>query len=255
MKVTIITVAYNSVDTISGTIESVINQTYQDIEYIIIDGKSNDGTLDIVNNYERKITKVISEEDNGIYDAMNKGISIASGDVIGFLNADDLFFSNQCIEKIMVNFNGEVDVVYGDLIYVDRDDSSSLIRYWKSGNFEKSNYKDGWMTPHPSTYIKKRVYDEYGIYDTRFRIAADYELMLRFLYKNNLKVKYVPEVIVKMRTGGVSNRSFRNIIVSNDEVVKSWRVNGLKVPLLIILKKPISKLKQFFRIFDEKGKR
>lgn len=250
MKVTIITVVYNNVDTIKDTIESVLNQSYQDIEYIIIDGNSNDGTRCILNNYKNKITKVISEDDNGIYDAMNKGISIASGDVIGFLNADDLFFSDQCIEKIMVKFSNEIDVVYGDLVYVNRENTSNLIRYWRAGNFEKRKYKHGWMTPHPSTYIKKKIYDEYGVYDTSFKIAADYELMLRFLYKNNLNVKYVPEVIVRMRTGGVSNSSFRNILFSNYEVAKSWRVNSMSIPFLIMLKKPLSKLKQFFKVFD-----
>lgn len=246
MKVSIITVVYNNKDTISDTIESVLNQTYQDIEFIVIDGLSSDGTLDVIKRYEKRISKVLSEEDSGIYDAMNKGISVSSGEVIGFINADDMLYSNQCIEKLMHHFNDDYDVVYGDKIYVDRNDTSKLIRYWKAGSFDKNKYRYGWMTPHLSTYIKREVYEKNGGFDLRFKIAADYELMLRFLYKNNLKVKYHPEVIAKMRAGGVSNNSFLNIIISNYEVYKSWKVNNLKVSLLIILTKPISKIKQFF---------
>lgn len=246
MKVTIITVVYNNKDTISDTIESVLNQTYQDIEYIVIDGLSSDGTLDVINHYEKRISKVVSEEDSGIYDAMNKGISISTGEVIGFINADDMLHSSQCIEKIMHLFNDGFDVVYGDIIYVDRNDSLKLLRYWKAGSFDKNKYRYGWMTPHLSTYIKREVYEKNDGFDTRFKIAADYELMLRFLYKNNLKVKYLPEVIAKMRAGGVSNSSFLNIIISNYEVYKSWRVNDLKIWPLIILIKPASKIKQFF---------
>ena len=246
MKVSIITVVYNNKDTISDTIESVLNQTYQDIEYIVIDGLSSDGTLDVINRYEKRISKVVSEEDSGIYDAMNKGISISAGEVIGFINADDMLHSSQCIEKIMHLFNDGFDVVYGDKIYVDRNDSSKLLRYWKAGSFDKNKYRYGWMTPHLSTYIKREVYEKHGGFDTRFKIAADYELMLRFLYKNNLKVKYLPEVIAKMRAGGVSNSSFLNIIISNYEVYKSWRVNDLKIWPLIIITKPASKIKQVF---------
>ena len=246
MKVTIITVVFNNAATISDAIDSVLNQTYKDIEYIIIDGKSTDGTLETINNYGKQITKVVSEEDSGIYDAMNKGLSIASGEIIGFINADDMLHNNQCIEKIVNKFNREIDAVYGDKIYVDRNDATKLLRYWKAGNFNKQKYKYGWMTPHLSTYFKKRIYDEFGVFDRRFKIAADYELMLRFLYKNNIKVRYIPEVIATMRAGGVSNSSLLNIIISNYEVYRSWKVNGLSVSPMIMIIKPLSKLKQFF---------
>ena len=246
MKVSIITVCFNAEEWISDAIESVLNQTYQDIEYIVIDGLSNDGTLDVINRYEERISKILSEKDLGIYDAMNKGISISSGDVIGFVNSDDMLHSDQCIEKVMNNFNEDYDVVYGDIIYVDRNDTSKLFRYWKAGSYDKNKYKYGWMTPHLSTYIKREFYEKYGGFDLRFKIAADYELMLRLLYKNNLRVKYLPGVIAKMRAGGVSNNSILNIMRSNLEVYKSWKVNNLKVSLLIVFIKPALKLKQIF---------
>lgn len=246
MKVSIITVVFNNEKTISDTIKSVLNQTYHDIEYIIVDGKSTDDTLKIIKSYGSKINIVISEKDYGIYDAMNKGVAIASGDVIGFINADDMLYDKHCIKKIINNFNEDIDVVYGDKTYVNRNDKSKLVRYWKAGNFEKKKYKYGWMTPHLSTYIKKKIYDRYGAFDTRFKIAADYELMLRFFYKNNLKIKYIPEIIVKMRVGGISNNSFLNVVTSNYEAYKSWKVNGLKVSPLIMILKPMTKLRQFY---------
>ncbi len=248
MKVSIITVVYNNIDTISEAIESVINQTYHDIEYILIDGKSNDGTLEIIKSFGNKISKVVSEEDSGIYDAMNKGISLASGDIIGFINADDKIDNNESVKNIVDLFTDDIDIIYGDLIFVDRLDSTKIRRYWKAGEFKKMKYKFGWMTPHPSTYIKKEIYEKYGLFDLRFKIAADYELMLRFMYKNNLRVKYLPEVIVKMRDGGISNNSLANIFISNYEVFKSWKVNDLSISPLIILIKPLLKLKQFLSV-------
>lgn len=248
MKVSIITVVYNNVDTIKEAIESVINQTYHDIEYILIDGKSNDGTLEIIESYGDKISKVVSEEDSGIYDAMNKGLSLSSGDIIGFINADDKIDNNEIIKNVVNHFIDDVDIVYGDLIFVDRLDSTKICRHWKAGKFKKIKYKFGWMTPHPSTYIKKEIYEKYGSFDLRFKIAADYELMLRFMYKNNLRVKYLPEVIVRMRDGGISNNSLFNIFTANYEVFKSWKVNNLSVSPLIILIKPLLKLKQFLTI-------
>lgn len=247
MKISIITVVWNNKDTIEEAIESVLNQTYNNIEYIIVDGESTDGTVDIIKSFGDKITKFISEPDNGLYDAMNKGVSLATGDVIGFLNADDMLNSDDCIEAIATEFQSEeLDVVYGDKIYVDPDDTDKLLRYWKAGEFDKSNYKKGWMTPHLSTYIKRSLYEKYGGFRQDFKIAADYELMLRFIYKNDAKIKYIPKVIAKMRAGGVSNSSLKNILISNYEVYKGWKVNNLSVSPLIILRKPMSKIKQFF---------
>ena len=247
MKVSIITVVYNNNKTISDAIESVINQSYKNIEYIVIDGGSTDGTVDVVKDYGSRIDKFISEPDNGIYDAMNKGVRLATGDVIGFINSDDLLNSEDCIECIVKRFvESGADIVYGDKVYVASNNISKQLRYWKAGVFARNNYKKGWMTPHLSTYIKKDLYVKYGDFRSDFKIAADYELMFRFIYKHKVKVCYLPKVIAKMRVGGVSNSSLKNILLSNYEVYRSWGLNGFKVSPLIILQKPIRKLKQFF---------
>ena len=247
MKISIITSVYNNNKTISDAIESVINQSYKNIEYIVIDGGSTDGTVDVVKDYGSRIDKFISEPDNGIYDAMNKGVRLATGDVIGFINSDDLLNSEDCIECIVKRFvESGADIVYGDKVYVASNNISKQLRYWKAGVFARNNYKKGWMTPHLSTYIKKDLYVKYGDFRSDFKIAADYELMFRFIYKHKVKVCYLPKVIAKMRVGGVSNSSLKNILLSNYEVYRSWGLNGFKVSPLIILQKPIRKLKQFF---------
>lgn len=245
MKVSIITICYNSAQTIAETINSVVNQTYVDIEYIIVDGGSSDSTLKIINSFQGKVAKVISEKDEGIYDAMNKGLRVATGDIIGFINADDVINSNDCIEKVVQQFiSSESDVVYGDKIYVDPSDASKVVRYWKAGNYNKENYKKGWMPPHLSTYIKKELYDKYGEFRTGFKIAGDYELMLRFIYKNDARTTYLPIPIAKMRAGGISNSSLSNIIRSNIEVYKSWKINEIQVSPLIVCMKPFKKVFQ-----------
>ena len=247
MKITIITVVWNNKETIKTTIDSVLGQVYKDIEYIVIDGGSTDGTVDVVKDYGSRIDKFISEPDNGIYDAMNKGVRLATGDVIGFINSDDLLNSEDCIECIVKRFvESDADIVYGDKVYVASNNISKQLRYWKAGVFVRNNYKKGWMTPHLSTYIKKDLYVKYGDFRSDFKIAADYELMFRFIYKHKVKVCYLPKVIAKMRVGGVSNSSLKNILLSNYEVYRSWGLNGFKVSPLIILQKPIRKLKQFF---------
>ena len=247
MRVSIITVVYNGARTIRGAIESVLSQDYDNIEYIVIDGDSRDNTVDIVKEYVDDISIFVSEPDSGLYDAMNKGVAMATGDVVGFINADDVINSDDCIAEVVDAFvKNHADVVYGDKIYVDPDDTSKGVRYWRAGSFCKDNFVKGWMPPHLSTYIKRECYQEYGGYRDDFSIAADYELMLRFLYVNDLKVFYLPKVIAKMRSGGVSNSSLFNIVKSNIEVFKSWRVNGLRVNPLIVFIKPIKKIGQFF---------
>ena len=247
MKVSIVTVVWNNKETIKTSIDSVLGQVYKDIEYIVIDGGSTDGTVDVVKDYGSRIDKFISEPDNGIYDAMNKGVRLATGDVIGFINSDDLLNSEDCIECIVKRFvESGADIVYGDKVYVASNNISKQLRYWKAGVFVRNNYKKGWMTPHLSTYIKKDLYVKYGDFRSDFKIAADYELMFRFIYKHKVKVCYLPKVIAKMRVGGVSNSSLKNILLSNYEVYRSWGLNGFKVSPLIILQKPIRKLKQFF---------
>lgn len=246
MKVTILTVVYNGEQTIEDTITSVIGQDYKDIEYIIVDGKSTDKTLDIVNKYSDRITKIISEKDKGIYDAMNKGLSLATGDVIGILNADDVY-SNSTIVSSVVNLflNSNSDAVYGDLVYVDRYNLNKVTRNWKAGLYTRRSFLYGWMPPHPTLFVKKGVYESHGTFDTRLRTAADYEIMLRFLYKENIFSAYLPQVIVKMRSGGVSNSSIKNRIAANKEDRLAWKMNGLKPFFFTLWFKPLRKVAQF----------
>ena len=246
MKISIITVVYNNKDTIKDAIESVLNQTYQNIEYIIIDGVSTDGTVDIIKSYGDKIDKVISEPDKGIYDAMNKGIKLASGDIIGILNSDDFYANNNIIEKVVKEFEDKkVDSVYGDLVYVNAKDTNKIVRYWKSKPYKKGLFTKGWHPAHPTFFVKKEIYDKYGIFNLDFKIAADYELMLRFLEKYQISNSYIPEIFVKMRLGGESNQSIKNIIKANIESYNAWKINGLYINLFMILLKPLSKLFQY----------
>ncbi len=252
MKVSIITVVFNCNNTIEYAIESVMNQSYKNIEYIVIDGASTDGTVNTIGSYSNYIDTFISEPDSGLYDAMNKGIEKATGDIIGFINADDVINSADCIELIVEKFKSTgADVVYGDKIYVDQKNTSKVVRVWKSGTFNRNKYKTGWMTPHLSTYIKKDLYDKYGTFRRDFTIAADYELMLRFIYKYKAKTEYIPITIAKMRAGGISNGSLKNIVISNFEVYKSWKVNNLRISPLIAIRKPLKKLNQFFKRIKE----
>ena len=246
MKVSIITVCYNSENTIASSINSVLSQDYNDIEYIVVDGNSNDKTQDIIKGYKSEISYFISEDDNGLYDAMNKGIKLSTGDIIGFINSDDFLSHNSIISNIVKYFKlHNADVVYGDTYYVKRNNIHEVIRYWKAGEFSKRKYRNGWMPPHLSTYIKKSVYDEHGNFRDDLQIAADYELLLRFIMKNKVKPFYLPEVIAIMRAGGVSNSSIKNRIKSLYEVYISWRLNDLKVSPLIMLFKPLRKVFQF----------
>ncbi|MGA1846340.1 glycosyltransferase family 2 protein [Deferribacter abyssi] len=247
MKVSIITVVYNNKDTIKDAIESVLSQTYKNIEYIIIDGASTDGTVDIIRNYGDKIDKFISEKDNGIYDAMNKGIKLASGDIVGILNSDDFYVDNRVIEKVVDVFeNNNCDSLYGDLVYVNKDNIDKIVRYWKSREYKEGLFKKGWHPAHPTFFVKREVYEKYGMFNLDFKIAADYELMLRFLEKYKITTAYLPEVMVKMRVGGESNRSIKNIIRANIECYKAWKINKLQPPLLLGIKKPLSKIFQYF---------
>ena len=247
MKISIITAVFNGADAIEDCIESIASQTHKDIEHIIIDGGSTDGTLDVIQRYKDKIARVISEPDRGIYDALNKGIRLATGDIIGFLHADDVYAHDKVIETAvsqMTRYN--VDSCYGDLLYVDKNNTDKIIRYWKSRPYEKGLFKRGWMPPHPTFFVKKEIYDKYGYFNSGFKIAADYELMLRFLEKHKISTHYIPEVLIKMRLGGVSNRSFKNMLIKSSEDYKAWKVNNLNMGFHTILLKNISKIPQFF---------
>ena len=218
MKVSIITIAYNSGKSIADAINSVVSQTYPDIEYIIVDGKSKDNTVEVVKSFGDKISQFVSEPDKGIYDALNKGIDMATGDIIGFMHSDDLFANQDIIAHVVEKFkNNDTDSLYGDLQYVYKEDTNKVLRYWKSGNFSLKQLKLGWMPPHPTLYIKKWVYKKYGGFNIDMGIAADYDSMLRFLGKYKISTQYLPEVMVKMRVGGASNRSLKNIIKKSSE--------------------------------------
>lgn len=247
MKLSIITVCFNSQDTIEDTIQSVLSQTYHDIEYIIIDGNSTDRTLEKIEAYKDKISKVISEPDNGIYDAMNKGIRLATGDVIAVLNSDDVYL-NQTVAVNMINLitKDDLDAAYADLVYVDKGETNNIIRVWKAGNYKRGSFCYGWVPPHPTFFCRKNVFEKYGYFNSDFKIAADFELLLRFIEKNQIKVGYFPDVIVKMRTQGKSN-VLRGILRGNQEILKSFGLNDLKYSPLFFFYKPVIKIFQFFK--------
>jgi len=251
LKISIITVVYNNAETIKDAIESVLNQTYKNIEYIIVDGGSTDGTVEIVQSYGDKITKFVSEKDNGLYDAMNKGIGLSTGDVVGILNSDDFYKSNDILEIVANEFmSKDIDCLYGDLEYVDDNDTSKVIRYWKSKPFKDGLFQKGWHPAHPTFFVKRVCYEKYGVFNLDFKIAADYELMLRFLERHWLKSSYIPKTFVKMRVGGKSNRSLSNIIRANLESYKAWKVNGLYINPFLFSLKPLSKIIQFIKKYD-----
>jgi glycosyltransferase involved in cell wall biosynthesis len=246
MKVTVITAAYNSASTIRDTLESVVGQDYPYVEYVVIDGRSSDETLSIIKKYSNRITKIISEPDQGIYDAINKGIRAASGDIIAILHADDVYAHPQVLSRVVQTMqSNHVDAVYGDLLYVQRDHPDKVVRHWKSGSYHHGRFLKGWMPPHPSFFLKLSCYEKHGTYTDKLFSAADYELMLRMLHKYRVSVAYLPEVLVRMRVGGVSNKSLKNRIRANREDREAWRMNGLHPGLLTLIRKPLSKLKQF----------
>jgi glycosyltransferase involved in cell wall biosynthesis len=240
-------VSFNSVETIRDTIKSIISQDYENIEYILIDAGSTDGTLDIIKEYEGYINYFSSEEDDGLYDGMNKGISVASGEVVGILNSDDFYPNSYIVSNVARTFEKRnCDAVYGDLVYVKFYDTDKIVRYWQSGNYSVKKIKNGWMLPHPTFFVKREMYEKYGYYNTELKSAADYEMILKLLYKQNINVFYIPMILVKMRMGGKSNASILNRIRANKEDGLAWTENQLYKPLFIRIKKPLQKIKQFF---------
>lgn len=246
MKVSIITVTYNSVDTLLDTIESVRNQTYPNIEYIIVDGNSNDGTLKFIKSNQDIVSKWVSESDEGIYDAMNKGLCMATGDIIGILNADDFYADSKVVEDMVNVFRTtHCEGCYADLDYVIANDLEKIQRKWKAGKYKKGSFYNGWMPPHPTVFIKKEIYDKYGNFNLDLGTAADYEIMLRFIHKNNIKVEYLPRTLIKMRTGGASNSTILNRIKANSNDRKAWKVNNLEPRFYTLSLKPLRKIIQF----------
>ena len=233
MKVSIITISYNSSSTIEKTLKSVESQSYYNIEHIIIDGVSSDNTIEICNKFHH-VSKIISELDNGVYDAFNKGLMLASGDIIGFLNSDDVFFCNNSIQKIVNAFeDSRKDIIYGDLVYVSQ--KGKVIRDWISKPFKKGLMKNSWMPAHPTFYCKKEVYENFGVYNDSFKIAGDFDLCLRFLEVNNVPSFYLNEKLIKMLTGGISNKGIKSKWIVLVEQIRALRLNGIEVNFLYLL--------------------
>ena len=235
----------NSSSTIRDTLTSIASQSYPSIQHVIIDGLSNDDTLKIISEFPH-VSTCISEKDGGIYHAMNKGIELANGDIIGILNADDIYAHQHVLKDVMALFEDpSIDAVYGDLDFVDASDLTQIKRSWRSGAFTKKSFYNGWMPPHPTFFVRSDAYRKYGKFNTTLTSAADYELMLRFLLKNEIKPAYLQEVLVKMRQGGKSTGSIINRLIANREDRLAWRLNGLKPRFFTLILKPLRKINQF----------
>ena len=245
MKVSIITATYNSAATIKDTFLSVKQQTYKNLEHIIVDGASTDNTLNLLQHLGHT-GPLFSEKDNGIYDAMNKGLSIATGDIIGILNSDDFYPNENVIEKVVKTMTATgCDAVYGDLVYVDPLHATKVLRKWIAGNYTKKQFYNGWMPPHPTFFVKREVYEKFGNFNLQFKSSSDYELLLRFMFLNEIKVKYLPGVLVHMRAGGHSNRSLKNRLAAHKEDYMAWSANGLSPRWYTLAMKPLRKIKQY----------
>lgn len=248
MKISLVTITYNSSITLNYTIKSVLSQSYLNIEYIIVDGASQDNTTEVIREYESQFNgrmKWISEKDSGLYDAMNKGIRMATGDIVGIINSDDFYHRTDILEKVVEAFNDQtVQAVYGDVRFVNPDNLDKTVRYYSSKNFSPKRFRLGFMPAHPTFFTYKKYFDEYGYYKTDYKIAADYELLIRFLHKHQLKTKYLPLDFMKMRTGGASTASIKSNIILNKEIVRACKENGIWtcMPLLFI--------KYFIKIFE-----
>lgn len=247
MNISLITATYNSEETIESSLDSVLYQTVKPFEHIIIDGLSSDRTLELI---EKKKTgcRILSERDGGIYEAMNKGLAMASGDIVGILNSDDVYADNTILQRVLEVFEQtKCDALYGDLVYVKRHHTDKVIRHWKAGVYNENSFYIGWMPPHPTFFVKREVYERLGTFETSLGSAADYELMLRFIHKFRIKVAYLPYVMVKMRAGGKSNRSMLNRFKGNWEDRKAWKLNGLTPRWYTLILKPLKKLEQYIK--------
>ena len=252
MKLSIITVCFNSVATLRDTIESVLTQDYPHIEHIIIDGGSTDGTVGIIQEYigrsDSKIVSWVSEPDRGIYDAMNKGISIASGDVIGFLNSDDMYANAHVLSELMGALEKNcVDCVFADLVYVDPNNPNKVLRYYNSGQFRPSKFRWGWMPAHPTFLAKRSLFEKVGLFSLDYKIAADYELLIRMLWVSRASYAYIPKALIRMRAGGVSTSGLRHSLLLNREIVAACRANGIYTNLAMVLTKIPLKLLEVVR--------
>jgi glycosyltransferase involved in cell wall biosynthesis len=247
-KISIITVSYNSSKTIRETIESVLGQDYPNIEYVVVDGASTDGTQDIVREYMPQVSVFVSERDNGLYDAMNKAIDLCTGDIIGILNSDDLYASNHIISLVMETFaKKNVDSIYGDLFYFSNGNKNKALRYYRGDKFSPKKIRLGITPPHPTFFVRRTVYQKFGKFDTQYRYAADFDLMARFLYVHSISYAYMPLLMVKMRMGGISTGSFKRIIEINKEDFASLKKNGIRTNFLLF------HVKYFYKVLGVKS--
>jgi len=248
MKITVVTVARNAADTIGDTLRSVAGQTHPDVEHLVVDGASTDGTLDVVEREGGHVARVVSEPDSGLYDAMNKGIALASGEVVGTLNADDMYMHERVLARVASVFENEaVQACYGDLIYVDRRDTNRIVRYWTSQAYAPGLFERGWIPAHPTFFVRRAVYERYGAFDLKYRIQSDFELTLRLLRVHGIRSVYIPEILVRMRMGGTTNRRLINVVRGNLESYRAAKRHGLPVTPWFFVMKIASRVPQFFR--------
>ena len=246
MKVSIIVATFNSANTVKETINSILNQSFDNFEILVQDGLSSDHTLEIIKGFKDDRIHIVSESDKGIYDAMNKGLERANGDIVGILNSDDFYCSTEVLKNVVDTFlETNCQCLYGDLFYVHEQQTEKVVRKWFSGPYKLSKWKFGWMPPHPSFFVRKEVYAQYGKFNTSLKSSADYELMLRFLYKQQLKVAYLPQVLVHMRTGGQSNANLKNRLFANKEDKQAWKINNLKPFWFTTILQPLRKIIQY----------
>ena len=244
MKISIVTVALNARDTIADTIDSVLSQTYGDVEYIVVDGASTDGTVDIVKSYGTKVTKFRTGQDRGIYDAMNIGISMASGEIVGILNADDRYAHDRVLELVAAGFENDVDALFGNLVYVHPKNLGRILRYYDSSDFSPEKFAYGWMPPHPTFFARRELFERLGPYKIDYKIAADFELLARFFVAHRVPYRHLPEVLVKMRKGGVSTRNLKSNWILNREILRACAENGIRTSWPMVLSKYFKKIFQ-----------
>jgi glycosyltransferase involved in cell wall biosynthesis len=256
MKVSIITVVYNNQEFIRCAIDSVLAQDYEKIEYIVIDGASDDGTKEIIESYGNRISNFTSEKDNGIYDAINKGIRLATGDIVGVLHSDDFYAEKNSISRVVRAFKKEkTDSVFADLVYIDPLNSNQITRYYNSGHFSPAKFSSGWMPAHPTFFTRKDYYQKHGLYNTDYSIASDFELLCRFFHKHKLSYKYLPIVLVVMRKGGLSTRNLKSNWIVNREMVRACRENGISTNYFLIYSKYFFKFWELFFIKNKMDKK
>lgn len=252
MKFSIITVTYNSEKYLSDCIRSVHKQNYKNIEHIIIDGKSTDSTVKIIQNNSNHISHWISETDRGMYDAINKGLQMATGDIIGILNSDDMLASADVIRSIADCFETtNADSVYGDLVYVDPENTQKVVRFWKGISYKRFRFRYGWMPAHPTFYMRRELIEQYGLYKNHYYTAADYEFMSRYLYKHKISAAYLETMIVKMRTGGASNENLFTRFRANRRDYLAMKKNKIPLPFIVSILKPLIKIPQFRNVFKD----